>query len=273
MGLNYNNNHILNRVRTVNSDKNDTITTFDDKIMSINSRISIYNDYISTQKQVILSPETDFATYLLPEDFSRTISVKYSVNWIDLLKWYDYDEFDWKIVLRTSWTLTSWQDIILMYDYNVSWLYQEEIGTYTFWNNVEITILDETKYDIWEYILIKDDVLEIVTKVLSVSTWKINVKISDNIWRNRFITGNVKIKESDFWLIEDYCRYQGSIIKNSDWKKSENWNQWAVSYGVTYDSWNSKDWILSNFYKRLEDHKNSKLKVYKWFTTISLQKV
>lgn len=268
------NKHIINRIRFILNDNNDTNSSFNAKVSIVNSWIAEYSANVYNYKRTKITCESDWKTFLLPNDFENIWFVRYESSYNTLIEWTDFFIYDNKIVLNTvNDTLYSNSvKIDLLYDAYLKDLVQESISAYTQWNNVSISVKNGLLYEIWEYILIKDWTVEQVLEIKDIILNTIVVDLLSTVTSSAFITWNIKIADADLWLIDDFARYKNLNILTSDWKTSESWTQWSTQQSVNYNSWKTSDTILENFYKRLSMHKNSKTQKTGSFTTLSIIK-
>lgn len=290
------NNHIINKVRFALKDKNDVTFTIEDKIQITNDSLSEYNKNIFSLKMTELSP-TDNKTYKLPAKFKREFLLRqklsnYEIN--NKTKAYvnsylkenvDYIITGDEIKLLNSINYLNYTDntistsnIELTYEFENEWLFYENLWiAYVKWNDVEI-VATASEYDVWEYIMIKGT-LEQVVIVKTKTDTTITVDLLEDIAIGDTIIWNVKTPAEDINILLHYVRYIEQIQASST-ISTESWTQWGRSYSVWYNSssssYNAKSWAMSGmlweFYNMLDKHPRSRNKEFKGLSIFTATK-
>lgn len=191
----------------------------------------------------------------------------------------DFNVYEGKLVLIVDYdssveeTPVGSSKIDLLYDAYVSGLIQEVIGHYNAGSNVSVTVQNSSNYSVGEYVLIQDGT-EYVTQIKSIpDATHIVIDIVSNVNEHSFITGNAKIPENDWNILDEYARYKNMTIVTSDGKTSQSWTQGSRQETVNYSSGKASENVLESFYKRIQNHKNAKNKSFTGLQTVSGKKV
>lgn len=131
MALSLANKHVINRIRSILSDKNDSSLSFEDKVLIANSALSEYSANVFNFKRTTISPQIDGKTYILPNDFEGIGFVKWNNTQTQLIEDVDFYIYEGNLVLNIAENISNSSVLDVLYDAYIVELVQETIGTYS----------------------------------------------------------------------------------------------------------------------------------------------